>query len=295
MRIIYVAKHDQTHSNDDEGAITHALTSLGHDVQRLREIMGHKVDRMHGDFVLFHNWQDLETISRIPLPKVFWYFDLVNWPGDRSLHNRNVTRMTWASEVTRLCSLGFMTDGDWVSRDRTGKLVQLMQGADERVMGPGKSREPRIELMFAGIRNGGLGRSEWVDRLQSAHGEGFKNVRRTYGRALADVIASSDIVLAPDSPVTDRYCSNRVYMTLGFQGFLLHPRCEQLERYYRGGRHLVYYDDAHDLDYKISYYLTAPGERGMIAAAGFQETAANHTYRVRCAELIRVVKERLGL
>lgn len=302
LRILYIGKHDSG-GNDDEGAITHALQALGHDVQRLRERRAQAAHRMHDvDFCLFHHCQDYGALADIKRPKVAWIFDLIDYP-DPQLARRNQERRSWMRHITRIADVVFMTDGDWVAHDKSGKLHWLPQGADERVVGAGTAADafvfgyPTAPLLFTGIdRGGGQERVAFVRGMREKYGDDFLHISRgVYRRDLADLIASSQIVLAPAGPVTGRYFSNRVFNVCGFGGFLLHPYSDGLASMYEPGGDLVYYHDRDDMHAKIRLYLESPEERQRIAAAGLARTRSEHLYRHRLAVLIEIVKARLNL
>lgn len=303
IRILYLARHDQLNSGDDEGAITHALTQLGHDVQRVHENKASRAYRIKADLLLFHKFSGFDIIRSLEMKKVFWWFDLVDF-ADSTLKKRCHNRKQYMKDVTPLVDLGFLTDGDHVAKDTTGKLVWLPQGADERVIGFGWSRvdAPKPDVMFSGTEHGGLLRSSHIRRLKEKYGSRFLHVENAYGRKLADVIASSKIVVAPDGPVTDKYWSNRVYLTLGFGGFLLHPYCKMLAQgdathaeMYEDGKEIVFYHSRDELEEKIDYYLSNHSERRHIQHAGYERTLKQHLYQHRCKKLIQIVQERLGL
>ena len=120
MRIVYIARHGG-HDNDDEGAIGFALEQLGHQVIRLPETCkASLINAQSCDFVLSHKWEDFSQASQVKHPLVFWYFDLLC--GDAAPQLRIRSRRRWIHTMTKLCAVGFCTDGDWVSLDRTGKL-----------------------------------------------------------------------------------------------------------------------------------------------------------------------------
>lgn len=300
MKVAYVACFDQPNSADDEGAIVYALEQLGHTVNRLHESRGRVAHRLKGDFLLFHHWQDYASLSKVQIPKVFWTFDLITYP-DPTLAARNRTRVEWIRQITDRADLGFMTDGDAVARDTTGKLHWLPQGADERKVGMGVARlSERIPILFTGIRKGGLQRQSFVDEMRAKYLGKFCHIEKgMYGRDLANMIAAADIVVAPDAPVSDRYFSNRVFNVLGFGGFLLHPWSLGLASHYAGwstavgSKELVFYSSREELHDHIDYYLDESEQRREIAQAGAKRTLTSNLYRHRVERLIKTVKKRL--
>jgi hypothetical protein len=303
-RILYLARHNSG-GNDDEGSIAHALTALGHDVvlihepyfsPRRRTIMhpiNNAVLRQHADFLLFHHFGDWEAIRRFRMPKVFWYFDCVNYP-DPTLHARNAARLEWMRNALEVATVGFCTDGTFAAR-HPDKLVWLPQGADERVCGTGTS-QPIADILFTGIgRGGGRQRESFVAEMRSRYGNRLTHIERgIHRRELANLIAGHKIVVAPDSPVAERYWSNRIYNALGFGAFLLHPYCGvESQNQYRNLQELVYYHNRKHLHELIEVWLDFPVARQQVAANALKGALERHTYRHRVEELIRIVQERL--
>ena len=135
MRIVYVARHRP--GDWDEGAgISYVLEKFGHQVVRIQE--GEPLYRLKGDMLLYHHYGDLSMLEHCRIrPKVFWYFDLVDFP-DPILAARCNARKHWIEWATNASDLGFMNDGDWVAKDVTGKLHTLREGVDERFIGKGE-------------------------------------------------------------------------------------------------------------------------------------------------------------
>lgn len=295
MRVLYVANHDQPNSNDDEGAISHALTKLGHYVTRIPELKGYKACKLKADFVLFHKWKDVVALRELKIPRVCWYFDLVDFP-DPTLERRNLGRRDWMAHILPHTDIMFCTDGNWVLEDCTGKMIWMTQGADERVRPSQRGRGSRsCNILFTGISAlGGQGRLSFVNEMKERYGEEFYHIPSgVYREELAKEISSAAIVVAPDSPITGLYWSNRVYNVLGLRGFLLHPDCSGIRRQYTDGEHLVLYKDREHLHSLIQYYLDQPLERDRIAEAGYKQTLSYHTYTNRIQQLVRVVKEKI--
>lgn len=305
MRILYVGKHGQHRSNDDEGAVTHALQVLGHEVRAVQETdVGRAEVRARGcRLLLFHGFRNpADLAAAFPdVPKVCWYFDLVD-SGDPTLAKRDEIRRQWAESVASVADLLFFTDGDWAAKGPAGKTFWLTQGADERVAGlipeaeAGRRREV-TPVLFTGIRRGGgQVRESFLDALSARYGSKLFMIERgVYRERLRSMIAHSTVVVAPDGPVTDRYWSNRVYLSLGFAAFLVHPLCRDLTRHYRHPEEVVYYTDRDNLYSKIDWALANRAAAREIAEAGLARTLAEHTYRHRVEELLKTVKERLGV
>jgi len=292
MKILYLAKHNSG-GNDDEGAITYSLEKLGHTVIRIFERNAMEATLQTADFMLSHHGSFKKGIlDRIRMPKVFWCFDLIEY-ADPLLRYRNRARVSWMNRMVETYDLGFCTDGDWVAKDRSGKLVSLKQGADPRLAGFGQKNEKHIDILFTGIRRGGTGRQTFIDEMKETYGSGFVHAEKIYGRCLSDLIATSKIVVAPDHPTTDKYWSNRVYMALGYGAFMLHPYCADLTQDYVGGREIIYYANRSKLHDQIDYYLKRDSDRQVVQEAALDKTKRKHTYFYRCGKLIDIVKERL--
>ncbi len=295
MRILYVAKFGN-HDNADEEAVAYALEKLGHEVVKIEQESANLKDAT-GDLVLFHKWDDIRQMSEIKIPKVFWYFDLIQCQdNDSHIQLRNQQRVMWMRKVMTQVQLGFCTDGDWVNSNPNCNLIRLTQGADERVAGYGQANGPTIPILFTGLVNGGHKRRSHIEELKTKYGPSLTVVEgrhRIHGRELANLLARAEVVIAPDSPITNDYWSNRVYLTLGLGGFLLHPWAGSLTEQYESGKELTYYTCRDELLEQIHYYRKHVSEREELRRAGHEKTMASHTYYHRCIELMKTVKERL--
>lgn len=297
MRIVYVARPYDPKSNDDEGAVQHALTRLGHDVFRVDEAVADRGDLPPGDVLLFNKWHNPAVLASLRgrYVRASWYWDLVEYPRDRTLARRNATRLAWMTAVLPHVDVGFCTDGDWVRRWNSGgvgpKLHRLNQGADGRVAGaaPAPPAGQDIDVLcVASTVRCGVGRLSFVHFLQGKLGHRFVHVEDgVWGRKLAETVARARVVVAPDHPLTADYWSVRVYTMLGYGAFLLHPYSAGLCREYTDRTHLyLYYSRDHLCDLAEDLCQPAHADhRRAVAAAGYDHTAAHHTYLSRCAEL----------
>ena len=285
MKILYVAKHNSG-GNRDEEAITWSLRALGHEVVCLLEREGIQAMDQTSDFCLMHRWTDLESLSRLKMPLFLWNFDRIDVPD----------RIRFQLMVEEYCRLAFYTDGDWVLGDPV-KRRWLCQGFDERNAGIGSLISGVKPVIFTGMCHPiyhGSGRAAQLDLLAERFGDSFgiiggKFYEYQYGKPLADTLVSAKVVIAPRVPATDDYWSNRVYLTTGLGGFLLHPYCTKLTEQYEPGQELIYYRSHAELEVLISYYLGHEGHRMKIRQKSHKATMARHTYKHRCEHLIQEV------
>jgi len=105
------------------------------------------------------------------------------------------------------------------------------------------------------------------------------------------IYSASRIVLAthyhdPNGRFAVHQASPRVFEVLACGGFLITDRQRDVFDLFVDGVHLVGFDDAEDLRSKVRHYLDRPEERQAIAARGFEEAVARHTYVHRLEELV---------
>ena len=303
MRILYVARHDAG-QNDDEGAIAYALEQLGHEVVKVQEtglslksvsLPDNELMIPKYDFCLFHKLHNMDFFQwarGVKIPLVFWYFDLVDWPQDLTLSSRCEARKRWMAEVTPIVDVGFCTDGDWVVRDTTDKLHVLRQGADERMVGFGEPWKdyplPMDVLFVGGVKGCGVRRESFVRELRERYGNRFAHFGSgVYGRALANAVAASKIVVCPDSPVTDRYWSNRVYVMMGFGACVFHPRVEEFV-----GQGLVLYDNREHLFGLLEGHLDSKNIQYLQwhRTENLKQVKEKYLYRHRIEEMLNILK-----
>jgi hypothetical protein len=315
LRVLHFADF-RPRDNADEQAVAHALRKLGHEVLEVpdnqRRLTVADVLRFGPDFLLSHK-PPPDTLHGLPCKKVVWFWDMIR-SNDWELQARSDSRAQWATDMAQVADLMFLTDGDWVAKDTTGKLHHLMQGADERVTGPwgshpGENRPPAPpeswapnwtgDILFTGsVIHGGV-RASFVDEMQRVWGNRFLSFGhhakdRVHGRRLAELMACAKVVVCPDGPVTNRYASNRLVQALGFGAFVMHPEVKVATDMYPNGGVALYErrDELHDA---IAFWLELEEERRGVAGQGFKETMFHNLYRHRCAQLVDVVRDKLGV
>lgn len=273
MKIIYSAKHGNKGSDDTEGHISRSLEKLGHEVIRVRE--GDPVPQ--GDLLLFHkSAPDLKGFRGL---KACWYFDKIAW-NDRE---------RWVRSVLPDVDLFFLTDGTWARENPDPKLRVLRQGIGDMDTRPGRPRRGVWKAQIC-LLGGVYGeRYKWAVDLKKRYGEAFRVYGDVFNRDLYDLCETVPIILAPPYPSDDGYWSNRIYLTLGSGGFLIHPRLEGLREEYEDGYHYVGYSSHEELVKHIDHYLTRPEERDKIRENGRKKTLTEYNFTERCHLLLREI------
>lgn len=85
--------------------------------------------------------------------------------------------------------------------------------------------------------------------------------------------------------------SLRIWDVLGCGGFLLTNYQTEIPEYFEIGKDLETYENMDELAEKTHYYLTHEEERVEIAIHGYETVAKYHTYRIRLAEMIKILTE----
>lgn len=291
MKIAYIANHRGL-ANDDEGSIAHAFRLLGHEVVCIQEHKDYDgYDLTVGcDFALIHHHQkSLKSLVRVKCPLVFWFFDLIEHPRDRKVH------IEYLTEISKKSLVGFTTDG--YGPANFPNVYQLMQGADVRIAGKISHDKQPIDILFAGSYKWSIERREQLKRLRQKYESQFVCFNRQelyrYREDLQRIISNTRIVIAPEYPTRDDYWSNRVYVVLGFGGFLLHPYCRDLAKQYKDGREIVFYRNSQDCLDKIDCYLDQEKVRKDISTNALIRTLWEHTYIHRVKTLLDIVRSKL--
>lgn len=85
--------------------------------------------------------------------------------------------------------------------------------------------------------------------------------------------------------------SLRIWDVLGCGGFLITNYQAELPEYFEIGRDLETYESMEELEKKINYYLTHEEERVEIAIHGYETVAKHHTYKIRLAQMLRILTQ----
>lgn len=282
MKIGYVAMHGNRGSDDTEGHIAFSLEKLGHEVVKIPQTGSPAMARGNFDLILFHHWYNVNLgfLATLKAKKVGWYFDKV-WKG----------RDEWLNRVIPVVDHFFMSDGTWAAGAGHQNLHVLRQGIGDRDMRPGDPQTKRWKAQVAFLGSAYGERAWWTSRLHEKFGDKFLVYNDVFNRDLYDLCATVPIIVAPPFPSDDDYWSNRIYLTLGSGGFLIHPRLAGLAAEFDEGIHYVTYGSDEELEHRIRYYLENDDERRKIAVAGAARMQERFTFTHRVKELLSYVEK----
>lgn len=298
MRILYVCKAG-VEGQDDEGAIEHALQVLGHRVDRYDE-RGSFVP-VDADLMLFHKlpegseWFAMLDVVRQHMPVACWFFDRVR-DQDPDMVGRTMQRVDWMTAVMPHLTHLFCTDGDWVHEVNTRPLgtkppaYWVRQGADERwwdyVVYATARRPCKVLLTCNGS---GSQRQQFVRWCKKQWTSGlYYQSRGLYRHSLVLACRHASTTLAPPTPVSGRYCSNRAYTVMAAGGLLLHPHTSSLANHYPAGGP-QFYQDLEELPDAVEYWHNNPGKRADVTQHAREQTWQSHLYRHRLEEILGLV------
>lgn len=306
MRIAFYGNFGVDYSSESHHAAT--LELLGHQVTRIqeprateRELKDALVEAGLFVWVHTHGWNTpgiddvLRYATTLGVPTMTYHLDL--WMGlhrQRDMHSDAYWQIGHFFTVDRLMA-------DYLNQNTPvrGHYVNAAMFAPEAYLA--KPGHPYgNDVVFVGQRNY---HPEWdyrpklVDWLAATYGDRFTRIAgdtpagTTRGHHLNRLYASSKVVVGDslclgfDYP---DYWSDRVYETLGRGGFLIHPHVKGMERHFKDGEHLVFYEygDFEQLQFLIDYYLENPAEREVIRRQGHEHVKASHTYTQRWQQIL---------
>ena len=167
-----------------------------------------------------------------------------------------------------------------------GNVHWLPYACDLDLFHPGKG-ERDIDIAFIGNLFPGSGRRDLIAKLSKR----FRmNEPRYYQQAEIPAIYSrAKIVL--NLPLRDDL-NFRTFEAMSCGAMLLTRRVKNgQEILFEENKHYVAFDDETELFEKAAYYLSNPGERDAIAAAGLAEVKLHHHLELRVEELLSKVRK----
>lgn len=296
-RILYFGSFDAPY--DTEVYVANTLEALGHEVVRraTTQTPSYKLKILlleHFDFILlskgwFPDEEECQNLlKKSPIKKVGWFWDLC-WGTPRE-------KLLWEHHLF-MADKVFTSDGgprDWAKYHINHETLRQGIYDPEAVKGKFNPKYD-YDVVFVGtmVHESAFGwrhRTDLIQFLKKYYGDRFKMLGVADGirnLELNDVYATAKVVVG-DSIYASNYWSNRVYETIGRNGFLIFPMIDGLEKEFTPYEHFIPYNyyDFDGLATKIDYYLDHPKERQKIKDAGFEHCKKHHTYSIRCKELI---------
>lgn len=281
MRVAYV--HTESKNSDQtEGHILHSLRKLGCEVQEFGQDSNPPTIKAF-DVLLFHHWYNCprEWLKTVKITKVCWYFDrILDWG----------LRPQWMSEMCKIVDIAFVTDGTWAMQSGLPNVRILRQGIGDEDMSRGTPRSEKwgVQVAFLGGTYGE--RASWARALKARYGEKFGVYNDVHNRDLYDFAETVPIIVAPLYPSDDNYSSNRIFLTCGTGGFLIHPNLKWMRREFKEGVHYAGYNSNGEMYRKIDYFLEHPVERETIRLTGMKHMQENYTFSHRCQKLLKEIQ-----
>jgi len=227
---------------------------------------------------------------------IMWYFD-IQVPFQNSILER--ARRVDIFYITNIGQIPFLTQNGVNAR-------YLPQACYTDYSYKSNNREYLYDVSFIGNNNKHMGMREMLLKQVSEYydlhlwgkrwetGTTYTSHERIFGEKYANVCIRSKIVLDIKSYeyclLANGYFSNRVFITLGYGGFLLSQKVKGKDEIFEDGKHLVYFETQDELIELIGYYLSHDEEREKIARQGKEYVLQNHTYRIRIAQILDDIK-----
>lgn len=293
---------------DTEVYVCNTLEMLGHTIDKKSatttncSLLKQLLDKDYDFVMVSKGWFPdeegaIKILQKSKIPVIAWFWDLC-WgtPRENLLTDHHIFK----------AHLTFTSDGgdrDWHKYGVNHRTLRQGIYEPEAVKG---EFDPKydFDVVFVGtlVHDAAFNwkhRGELIGFLSKYYGNRFKMLGQGGGvrnMELNNVYASAKVVVG-DSVAAPHYWSNRLYETIGRHGFLIQPMVEGLETEFTPYKHFVPYEyyDFKGLAEKIDYFLAHKDERDAIRDAGFEHCKANHTYTIRCQQLIEKINEFTGL
>ena len=147
---------------------------------------------------------------------------------------------------------------------------------------------PTIKKHDIGFCGNYVNRKKWIDMLDKRFN--LKKDIFIIGRDMVKAICSYRIHFNRNYSKDVNY---RTFETLGCKTLLMTNNTDRLKDLFHIGKHLVIYKDFEDCCKKIKYFLQNTEHREQIATAGYNHVIKNHTYDIRAAQLVNIIKENI--
>lgn len=125
------------------------------------------------------------------------------------------------------------------------------------------------------------------------------NIKKTYhgeswGRNMFEIFSKSKIVINRHINISKEFANNmRMYEATGMGALLVTDNKVNNEDFFDTQKEIVVYNNPEDLVKKLKFYLKNDFIREKIAKLGQKRTLSQHTYKIRMAELNKILRKYL--
>jgi hypothetical protein len=210
-------------------------------------------------------------LMNVTCKKVMWFMDKV-WGMKAQVVDTLLPHIDEA----------YFTDGTWVRRVKD--KVSFLPPAHTSLTGKFK-KELECDIAYVASLYGN--RQDEFSFLKETFGERLKFYDDKYGQDLADLCASTKIMIVPRFPFDDFFWSDRVYEYMNNGTFVIHPRCQGLadEGFKDGVHYMTYNSDSEIVSIAIEM-LNNEKLRTEIAQNG-KRFVKNITYKSRLKKILK--------
>jgi hypothetical protein len=225
---------------------------------------------------------------------------IVNWTGDV----RTPTPQ-WYIDIGRHIHLTLFTNMHDVEvcRKHGIKADYLQIGVPDKIFTPvGPVAKDVPDIVFFGNNPGGFPlskmRADMVRSLKQRYGERFGYYGSGWGSDIrpinnqheeASIYRGAKIAINLSHFDYPRYTSDRMLRAMGSGCMVLSKHYDGIEEEFDVSKHLSVWKDFSELFHHIDYFLTNGHERKSRALRGSEHVHANHTWRNRIEDLIKMV------
>ena len=168
-------------------------------------------------------------------------------------------------------------------------LLTQWAAASPTLREPLPASECHYKVSFVGAAHGR--RKQRVERLRA---KGIDVACFGYGWPDGPIAAEKIPEIMRDSVISLNFANSsgenqikaRTFEVPGAGGFLLTERAPHIEQWYHPGKEIEVFDNDHEMEKKILYYLEHLAQRDAIAQAGYERTRREHTYEMRLQEVL---------
>ncbi|MFX0072313.1 MAG: glycosyltransferase [Candidatus Hermodarchaeota archaeon] len=200
--------------------------------------------------------------------------------------HKYANRATWSNATFSSVNAFFKRNG--------ANSYLITEGINPKIFKPGKVNVKKtIDIIFVGEKT--PKRIKFVDFLRknniniNCYGPGWEN-KPIYIDKLVNEYKKSKIVL---NFTRDKIgFSDRVFLTLGTNSFLISEYCRDLERFFKKGIHLEWFKSPEELLRLSKYYLENDEEREAIAKQGYKIVKENFTWDKIIEKIFKIINSK---